>query len=273
MKILTLLFITIAVALSNTANSQDQKAVKILESMQDRFEQSVTDIDDYIMETGNHTVYYKKAYTEEGKPYFKTRTEGGYNEDVESASTTNKDLYSQFSSQAKEKATYKGSDEVEGNKVHVIYIDQMETEGFNADRDTEDTVEDIYLYIDTDKLVIRKMEYTIQSEIKNGEVQKVSPVVTNRDFRSVEEMLIPYETATVIRGLTLTDKEREDIEKGLNDFEEQLEGMPESQRKMMEEMAGGKIERYRKMIEEDQYEQVSRVKNIEVNTGMKIEDF
>jgi hypothetical protein len=149
----------------------------------------------------------------------------------------------------------------------------MEVEGFNADRDTEDTVEDISLYIDSDKLVVRKMEYTIQSKIKGGEVRKISPVIKNRDFRNVEGMLIPYETATIVKGLTLTDEEREKVEKGLRDFEEKLEEMPESQREMVEAMAGGKIKKYRKMIEEDQYKQVSRVKNIEVNTGTKMEDF
>ncbi|MGM0498146.1 MAG: hypothetical protein ACQESJ_09535 [Bacteroidota bacterium] len=269
MKRFVLLFITIAAVLSNTANSQDQKAVEILESMQEKYGQSIKDIEDYIMEKGSHTIYYKKAFTEEGRPYFKTKSKG----DMQSASVTNKDLYSQFSSQAKERATYEGTDEVDGNEVHVIYIDQMEIAGFNADKDTEDTVEDIYLYVDSDKLVVRKMEYTTKSQIKGGEVRKISPVVKNRDFRNVEGMLIPYETATVVKGLTLTEEERGKIEKGLNDFEKKLEEMPESQREMMEEMAGDKIEKYRKMIQEDQYRQISQVKNIEVNTGIEIEDF
>jgi hypothetical protein len=63
MKRLALLLIMSAAVLSNTANSQDQKAVEVLESMQERYEESVNDIDDYIMEKGNHTVLYKKAYT------------------------------------------------------------------------------------------------------------------------------------------------------------------------------------------------------------------
>ncbi|MFO7844524.1 MAG: hypothetical protein R6V16_12005 [Bacteroidales bacterium] len=193
MKRLFVLFITITALVSNTANSQDQKAVEILESMQERFEQSIEDIDDYIMEKEDHTIYYKKATTENGSPYFKTKTKGDY----ESESAANKDLYSQFSSQAKEKATYEGTDEVDGNEVHVIYIDQMKTESFSPGRDTENTIKDIYLYIDSDKLVIRKMEYTTKSQVEVGEVREISLVINNRDFRNVEGMLIPYETATV----------------------------------------------------------------------------
>ncbi|MFO7979166.1 MAG: hypothetical protein R6U64_10955 [Bacteroidales bacterium] len=272
MQRLTVLFITITL-LSNTANSQDQKAVEILESMQERYENSIEGINDYIMEKGNHTIFYKKAYTEDGRPYFKTKTKGEYREDMESASAANKDLYSQFSSQAKEKATYKGTDEVDGNKVHVVYLDQMEIEGFNPDRDTENTIENIFLYIDSDELVIRKMEYTMKSQIKGEEVREISPIIKNSDFRNVEGMLIPYETTTVIKGLTLTDEERKKAEQGLRDFEEKMEEMPKSQREMVEKMAGDKIKNYRKMIEEDKYENKSQVKNIEVNTNMEMEDF
>ncbi|MGM0934632.1 MAG: hypothetical protein ACQEWD_14430 [Bacteroidota bacterium] len=273
MKRLTVLFITMITLLSNTANSQDQKAVEILESMQERYEQSIENIDDYIIEKDDHTIYHKKATTKDDRPYFKTKIKGEYREDMESASAANKDLYSQFSSQAKEKATYKGRDEVDGNEVHVIYIDQMEIEGFNPDRDTENTVKDIFLYIDPDKLVVRKMEFTVKSQIKGGEVREISPVVKNRDFRNVEGMLIPYKTATVVKGLALNEEERKKAEKGLRDFEKKMEEMPKSQREMVEQMAGGRIKIARKMIEEDQYEKVSQVKNIEVNTGMEMEDF
>jgi len=263
------LLVMIGAMLSNTANSQDQKAVEILESMQKRYEQSTKDVEDYILDKGNHTIFYKKAYTEDGRPYFKSKFKG----DMESDSATNLDRYSQFSSQAKEKATYEGTDEVDGNDVHVIYIDQMEVEGINVNRDREATVEDIYLYVDSDKLVVRKMEYTTKSQIKGEKGSKMSPVFKNRDFRNVEGMLIPFETTTVVKGLSLSEEEREEVEEGLKDFEEKLDEMPESQRAMMEEMAGDKIEKYRNMIEEDQYKQVSQVKNVEVNTGMEMDDF
>ncbi|MCF8339292.1 MAG: hypothetical protein K9I74_15045 [Bacteroidales bacterium] len=195
MKRLTLLFITIIALLSNTASSQDQKAVETLESMQERYEQSIKDIDDYIMEEEDQTIYYKKAYTDDGKPYFKTKTKGAY---MESTSSTNKDFYSQLFSQAKEKAIYKGTDEVDGNNVHVIYIDQMEIGSFNPNKDAKNTIENIFLYVDSDKLVDRKMEYTMKSQIKGGEVREMSLVVKKRDYRNVEGMLIPYEKATVV---------------------------------------------------------------------------
>lgn len=267
MKRLVLLFIVIVAVLSNTANSQDKKAVEVLESMQEQYEESIEGIDDYVMEKGNHTVFYKKDYTENGRPYFKTKTKGENVEKMESA--TNEDLYSQFSSQAKEKATYKGDDEVEGHNVHVLYIDKMEIEGFNPNNDTEDTIEDIYLYIDSDKLVLRKMKYTVKSKIQGGRVREVSPIVKNRDFRNVEGLMIPYETSTVVQGLALSEEERKQAKKGLEKFDQ----MPEDQKKMARQMMGDKIKKYRKMLEEDRYKKVSKVKSIEVNTGMEFEDF
>lgn len=267
MKRLTLLFITITALLLNTANSQDQKAVKILESMQEEYEQSIENIDDYIMEKGDHTIYYKKATTDDGRPYFKTKIKGEYWEDLESASATNEDFYSEFSQQAKEKATYKGTDEIDGNEVHVINIDQMEVEGYNPDKDTENAIENIFLYIDSDKLVIRRMEYSVESEVQDGEVREISPVIKNSDFRNVEGMLIPYKTVTVVEGLTLSEEEQKQAKEGLKEFEE----MSESQKEMAGNMMGDKIEEYRKMVENNRYEKVSKVEKIEVNTGM--EDF
>lgn len=43
-------------------------------------------------------------------------------------------------------------------------------------------------------------------------MREISPIVKNRDFRNVEGILIPYETATIVKGLTLTDEERKKTE-------------------------------------------------------------
>jgi hypothetical protein len=111
------------------------------------------------------------------------------------------------------------------------------------------------------------MEYTVKSQIKDEEVREISPVIKNKDFRNVEGMLIPYETATVVEGLTLSEEERKKAKEGLKEFEE----MPDAQKEMAKNMMGDKIEEYRKMIENNRYEKVSKVEKIKVNTGM--EDF
>lgn len=272
-KVITgmLAFLFFAV-LSKGASGQsgDSKAVEILETLQERYEESIEGIDDYVLVKGDHTIYYKKAYDDEGHPYFKTKTENM--EGVESTSARNEDLYSQVTGAMKDKATYEGTGEVEGHDVHILYVDELKIESFDDDPAIEDpTLEDLYLYIDSDKWVIRQMEYTAKFKGEEGKVREVSPVVQNRDYRKVEGMLIPYETSTIVTGLTLSEEERQKAKKGLKKFDKQLEEMPESQREMMEDMMGDKVEKYRKMVEEDRYESVEKVKEVRVNTGM--EDF
>lgn len=255
---------------SMTVYSQkgDSKALEVLEKLQERYEESIEGIDDYVMEKGQHTIYYKKAY-DDGRPYFKVKTENAGR--MESATAGNKDLYSQLSGQVKEKATYEGTDEVDGHHVHILHVNELEIDNLNDDPNVDNTIEDLYLYIDPGKWVIRQMEYTVEFTDENGEVREVSPVIQNRDFRDVEGMKIPYETSTTITGLTLTEEEHKEAEEGLEKFEEDLQEMPEAQRKMAKQMMGDRIKKYRKMIDENEYKSVTKVKEVRVNTGM--EDF
>lgn len=253
---------------SNPVISQDQKAIDVLEEMQERYEKSIENIDDYVMELENHTIFYKKAYKEDGRAYFETKTKGK-SRNYAGSNSVNEDLYSQFTSQAKEKATYKGTDKVDGNEVHVVYIDEMEVEE-NLDQDpkTDNVFKDLYLYIDSDNLIVRKIKYTVEFS-SSGVVREITPIVKKRDYRNVEGMMIPYKTTTTIEGLAMSEEERQQAKEALEKFEQ----MPEQQRKMAEQMMGDKIKKYRTMLEEDKYEKVSKVKEIRVNTGMELEDF
>ena len=253
---------------SNPVIGQDEKAVEVLEDMQERYEESLENIEDYVMEKENHTIFYKKAHTEDGQPYFKTKSKGKGMK-YSGSNSVNEDLYSQFTSQAKEKAEYKGTDVVEGNEVHVVYVDEMEVEeNLDEDPKTENVFKDLYLYIDSDKLIVRKIKYTMEFS-SSGVVREISPIIENRDFRNVKGMLIPYETSTTIEGLAMNEKERQQVKEGLKKFEQ----MPEDQKEMARQMMGNKIKKYRRMLEKDRYEKVSKVEEIRVNTGMEMEDF
>lgn len=272
MKRLILLRIITAVAIlglfSNPVISQDQKALEVLEEMQERYEKSIENIDDYVMELENHTIFYKKFHKENGRPYFETKSKGK-SWKYGGSNSINEDLYSQFTSQAKEKVTYEGTDKVEGNEVHVVYIDEMEVEE-NLDQDpkTDNTFKNLYLYIDSDKLIVRKIKYTVEFS-SSGVVREITPIIKKRDYRNVEGMMIPYETITTVEGLAMSEEERQQAKEALEKFEQ----MPESKREMAKQMMGDKIEKYRKMLEEDRYEKVSKVEEVRVNTGMELEDF
>ncbi|WP_445666598.1 hypothetical protein [Fodinibius sp. AD559] len=260
-NIVVIAAIMLSVLFPKTLLSQDAKASEILETLQENYEESIEGINDYVMVTNKQTIYYKKAY-DNGRPYFKTRTENP--EGVESTSAANVDFYSQLFDQVKEKATYEKPGEVENQRVHILYVYELEVESLNNDPDIDNTIENLYLYIDPDKWVIRKLECTMDMIYKN-EPHEVNAKMVKSDFRSVEGMLIPYEMTTVISGLALSEEEYQEAKKAIEKFEE----MPESQRRMAEQMMGEKIAKYRKMLEESRYEVVRQVKEVEVNTGME----
>ncbi len=249
--------------------SGDVKASEILETMQERYEASIKGIDDFITVKEDQTTYHIKAW-DNGRPYFKVRTEAERMDRAQTSSNvTERDLFSDTFQKAKERATYEGTDELNGNRVHVLYIDKLDD--VIVAPESDGSLEDVWLYIDPEIWVLRQMRYNVEFTTDDGVTREVAPVIEFRDFRDVEGMMIAYETATIVRGLALTDEERLEAEQMIKEAEKQFEAMPEAQQHLVEQMMGDKIAKFRNMLEEDQYEAVTRVKEVKVNTGL--EDF
>ncbi len=271
-KVLTALtsFLTIALLLTTTAFSQegDPEALEVLEKWKENYEESIEGIDDYVMEKEDHIIYYKKAY-DNGRPYFKSRIKNKNTQETKSApGITDADLFSELYSDVKEKAVYKGTDEIDGHKVHVLYIEELR--GILDDENPQ-TYKDVYLRIDPEKWVLREAQSRGDFEYQ-GETRQVDQVMQNREFRNFKGMQIPYETVTIIRGLALTEEERKEARETLDKIDQKMENMPESQRKMAEQMMGSKVEKYRNMLEKDTFEKVSRVQEVRVNTGLEFDE-
>lgn len=251
------------------AQSGDAKAIEILDKMQQHYEKTIEGIDDFTMVKEEQTTYHIKAW-DNGRPYFKVRTVSGRTDRAQTTSNVSeRDLFSDDFQKVKQQATYEGTDQVDDHKVHVLYVDELED--VIVAPGSDGTLEDIWLYIDPEIWVLRKIRYTVEFTTEDGVDRRVAPVVEFRDFRDIEGMKIAYETATIVRGLALTEEERREAEEMIEKAEKELAGMPEAQRQLVEQMMGDKIAEFRKMLEEDQYEAVTRVKEVKVNTGL--EDF
>ena len=262
----TLVF-TFVAALA-AAQGGDHEAREIIQSWQDHYEASIENIDDYVVVMDQQTVHYKKAW-DNGRPYFKSRVKDADQQEVTSGSNlTDAEVFSRVYEALMKDGEYKGTDEVNGYQVHVVYVEKVEN--IVDEPWAPHTFEDVYLRIDPNDWVLRELEYKTHIEYE-GEDRIINQAFQQRDYRDVEGMQYPYETAIIIRGLALTEEERREAEEGLADFERRLEEMPEAQRRMVEQMAGDQIERFRQMLEDDRYETVNRVREVRVNTGM--EDF
>ena len=270
-KNLNTLMFTLAftfVAALAAAQDGDPEAREIIQSWQDHYEASIENIDDYVVVMDQQTVYYKKAW-DNGRPYFKSRVKDADQQELESGSNlTDAEVFSHVYEAVMQDGEYKGTDEVNGHRVHVVYVEKAEN--IVDEPWAPHTFEDFYLRIDPDTWVLRELEYKMHIE-HEGEDRIINQAFRQGDYRDVEGMQYPYETAIIIRGLALTEEERREAEEGLADFERRLEEMPEAQRRMVEQMAGDQIERFRQMLEDDLYETVNRVREVRVNTGM--EDF
>lgn len=265
-KFLTVPVLAFSVTSYAVAQPGNARAIEILDKMQQHYEKSIEGIDDFIMVKEEQTTYHIKAW-DNGRPYFKVRTESDRTDRAQASSNvTERDLFSDDFQKLKQRAAYEGTGHINDHMVHVLYVDKLED--VIVAPGSDGTLEDICLYVDPEIYVLRKIRYTVEFTTEDGVDRRVAPVVEFRDFRDIEGMKIAYETATIVRGLALTEEERREAEEMIEQAEKELAGMPEAQRQLVEQMMGDKIAEFRKMLEEDQYEAVTRVKEVKVNTGL-----
>jgi hypothetical protein len=149
---------------------------------------------------------------------------------------------------AAERATYKGRETVDGQAVHVIGIDDMQGIRFgrgmtpqNADFEPRRAT----LYVDTRLSVPRRM--ILEGRLRNeGKTTDVTMTVDMLDYREVEGMLHPFRSQVRIDGLgqAVDPKMRKEYE----EMKKQLAEMPESERKMVEQMMQGQMAQMEKMM-------------------------
>lgn len=246
----------------------DPQVREILHAWQAHYEASIKSIDDYVVVKEDQTVYYKKAH-DNGRPYFKSRVEDADERELASGSNlTDAEVFSRVYQAVLENAEYKGRDEVNGHPVQVLYLEKVE-QIFDEPWAPQE-LREVYLKIDPDKWVLRELAFQVTTQ-HEGEERVINQVMQSRDYRDVEGMQIPFETAVMIKGLALTEEERREAEEGLAEMERELEAMPQAQRHMVERMMGDRMRQAKQMLEGDVYETVNRVLEVRVNTGM--EDF
>jgi len=251
---------------SPVSGQGDPEVRDILETWQRHYEASIENIDDYVVVRDNQTVHYIKAY-DNGRPYFKSRVEGADQQELASGKNlTEAEVFSKVYDAILENGVYKGTEELNGHQVHVLYVDKITD--IIDEPSAPEALEDVYLRIDPDEWVLRELDFHVRLDYE-GEERIVNQVMQMRDYRDVEGMQISYETAIIIRGLALTDAERREAEEGLAEFERELEEMPESQRRMVEQMMGDRLAQFKRVLEEDVFETVNRVEEVRVNTGME----
>jgi len=270
-------FVLLLVFGATTAYGQ-VSATEILDNMRETHERGIQNIDDYTIVTDMYTAYYKKTYVD-GRPTFKSRVQirgleqFGGSEEMASSTMMHTELFDDkvynFLSQ---NAEYRGTETIDGHRTHVLFVPDLEP---LAEDDEEDIAQNGYFYIDADLWILRQMKFDIKTEVDEGQMQEMQPVIRFLDYQNIEGLQIPFRTVMEFGQLdeTISPEEMEEARQAMQEFERELEQMPEQQRKMMEQMMRPQMERFEKMLEGDTIEIVIEVEDVQVNTGLSEDMF
>jgi hypothetical protein len=169
---------------------------------------------------------------------------------------------------------YKGNENVDGHKCHHLTIDdasvsEMPFPGMaeNMSRvETDDMIYDADIYIDTDKLVSRKLVITIDDVNIEGDSKERDVKITmlNKDFKNVSGVDVAFSIESITE-FEMSPEEKQQMKESREQMKKQMESMSEAQKEMIKSrmealvtagMMNGKMKSTRK------------VKEVKVNTGI-----
>ncbi len=239
-------------------------AREVLDEMVRNYHRRIEKIDDYVIVTEKYTSYHKKTVVD-GWPAFEVRveTENGVPVSEMASEASHDTLFDrQTFERLKASAVYEGTEQTDGFRTHVIRVDEIS----GIFPEAADEMKSLRIYIDSKEFLLRRMKFEVEAEMRPGEKMVVEPVITMRDYRDIEGMMVPFETVTVIEGMDeqISDAQREEIRKGLEEMDRQMDMVPPALRERMEEAR----EQMKKLLEGGRMEFTARVKEVRVNTGL-----
>lgn len=264
--------IVLLIILVSPALYSQMTVEQVLDNMVKEYERGVQNIDDYTVVTDLYTAQYKKTYVD-GRPTFKSRVQitgmeqfGG--DAVSTSAMGHSEFYdTKMFNHLKQNAEYRGIETVDGARTHTLFVSELAdlVEEQNADQ-----AKNVHFYIDTDMWVLRKMTFDMEIPDDAGQVQQMNSAILFQDYRNIEGMNMPFKTVMEMEGLdsAISEEEREEARRSLQEMKEQLDAMPQQQRKMMERVMGSSMRQLEKMLEGEKFEIVIEVKEVKVNTGL-----
>ena len=222
--------------ISQYSNSLDGIETMMTVSTMDGF--MATDVPD--------TTYYKKVTLEDGTQVFEDVSSGG---DTPGADYWNfKENFDAIS----ENSTYEGTETIDGNEAHVIFIEDVsalygETMG-EMENGGQGEPQSGRFYIDADDYVPLRMSFDVQFE---GEYSGTVDV-NMRDYRSVDGIQMAFLTEIAMEGISdqFSAEDLAEAREGMRELREQLENASGMQKRIMERAVKPQLERMEKILEE-----------------------
>ena len=241
---------TLALLLAVPATGQSVQDV--VDEMYDVFTSSAAGVDNYTLvqnSMGFETLSYFEKEMVDGRPRFRLRQTGagGGGMNFGSDAPGSVDIFS-TGQDLVEHGRYAGREDVNGVSAHVIVVDDLSQVDFGppASPDDMDFVPvSGKMFIDVSRHVPVRMEFDGRATTETGE-HDVTMRMNMLDYRETQGLLTPFRVVMEIDGFqAMIDPE---MQEQLEEFERQMESMPESQRAMMESMMGDRMESIRAMM-------------------------
>lgn len=261
--------LVIVAALFAVLPARAQDASEILETALEKYEERTEGIENYTLVQNvmgqRITSYFEKRQVAGHPVFVQVSAEG------EATSEGMYDLYSNYARLA-DRAEYAGSETVDGIEAHALVIEDLEGLDLSTPTQGQGDFEPkrMTLYIDDEEHLMRKMR--IEGDVSTEEGDRPMTMSARLlDYRTVEGMPHPFKMAVTVEGAMagadMSEEELAEARARLEELEEQMESMPESQRQMMERALGGQLEQLRQMVEPGTFEMTLEVEDLEVNTG------
>lgn len=244
--------IALALVAVFSSTGRAQSVSDVVEQMYASYERQAAGVENYtIVQTamGMQSTSYFEKESVDGHPVFKMRSgsaAANFDVGISGGDTGIGDIY-ELGPELIEHAQYAGREQLDGNSVHVLAIDdlsQVDLAQQTAPEEMDFEAKSGRVYVDTEMLVPRKLVFVGDASMPTGK-HEVTVSITFEDIRDVQGLLIPYRTVMEISGLqAMMDPE---TQAQLQQMEQQLAALPPDQREMMERMLGPQIEQLRQM--------------------------
>ncbi|MDI6839848.1 MAG: hypothetical protein QMD71_03165 [bacterium] len=280
------------------ALAKEYTAGEIIQNAITAYEKQMKGVNDITIVTDMYTLYQKRAILA-GKPIYKTRSEtevmgkkfvtiydGVYEWWLDSVSGEPKNkkasrnpyqIYEQFATLVNPK--YEGMGKIGEYKTYILKIEDMRQliEMYSKEKgELPDEKISGKLWVDANNWVVRKIECEMKQLDEEGEPQNIKYTVRLEDYRKLDGMLIPYQTVISIGGMgkpEISEEEREEMQKELQEMEKGPQELPEEQREMVEKMLQPQREALKSMVERGEFETVIKTRDAKINTGLSDELF
>jgi hypothetical protein len=279
------LLVTLCCLLGSTQLATAQSAEEVLQNVYETYMDSIEDVDNFTvvmamegdMKIFDTMTSYHAKVEQDGDVGFETQTQTAGGLSDMAGSTTPQQSQSNpmammraFYEQFADEAVYEGTDTVDGEDVHVLYVEDASAlyQDMMEDDEAADAMKarDLRLYVDTDQHVLRKMSMTM--EMGEGEqAQEMESVTMMQDYREVGPMLYPFRMTTQMQN-PMTPEQRaqmEEAQKQMAEMEKQMANLPKAARERMQKMMDQVSQQ--KGLNQDTIEMIMVVQDVQVNEG------